>query len=126
MTKMTRDRPVTSFAPADFLDTPERVRESVRQTLEEEGLEGLKQALGVIARTKGKQVIAEQTGLSRQNLCKALSEEADPRFSTVQKVKDGHACAGRRHVWQQTGTPGMGEGMAGRPAGKKGHLQGGP
>ncbi len=85
---MTQSIETTPFDPADFLDTPEMVREYVRQTLEEEGLEGLKQALGVIARAKGMQAIAEQAGLSRQNLYKALSEDADPRISTVQKVMD--------------------------------------
>ncbi len=77
MTRMNRNRLVTSFDPADFLDTPEMVREQVHQTLEEEGLEGLNRALIVIAHAKGMQAIAEPAELNRQDLYKGLSDEAD-------------------------------------------------
>ena len=65
---MNRNRLVTSFDPVDFLDTPEMVREYVRQTLEEEGLEGLNRAPIVIARAKDMQAIAEPAELNRQDL----------------------------------------------------------
>lgn len=46
----------------------------------------LAHALGVIARAKGMTEIARETGLSRESLYKALSEEGNPSFATVMKV----------------------------------------
>ena len=43
-------------------------------------------ALGVIARAKGMTDIARETGLSRESLYKALSEDGNPSFATVMKV----------------------------------------
>ena len=65
----------------------------------------LPDALGAIARARGMTEIARETGLSRENLYKALSEEGNPSFATVMKVlqalaielhtkaKDGHEAA---------------------------------
>mgnify|MGYP006272942679 CR=1 FL=1 len=44
------------------------------------------QALGVVARAKGMTEIARETGLSRESLYKALSEDGNPSFATVMKV----------------------------------------
>ena len=46
----------------------------------------LPHALGVIARAKGMTDIARETGLSRESLYKALSEDGNPSFATVMKV----------------------------------------
>lgn len=46
----------------------------------------LPHALGVVARAKGMTEIARETGLSRESLYKALSEEGNPSFATVMKV----------------------------------------
>ena len=43
-------------------------------------------ALGDIARAKGMSKIAEDTGLGRESLYKALSAEGNPEFATVLKV----------------------------------------
>ncbi len=43
-------------------------------------------ALGAIARAKGMTDIARETGLSRESLYKALSEDGNPSFATVMKV----------------------------------------
>nr|AAO38299.1 Lfe123p1 [Leptospirillum ferrooxidans] len=43
-------------------------------------------ALGDIARAKGMTEIARETGLGRESLYKALSEEGNPEFATVLKV----------------------------------------
>jgi probable addiction module antidote protein len=43
-------------------------------------------ALGVVARAKGMTEIARETGLSRESLYKALSEDGNPSFATVMKV----------------------------------------
>ncbi|MGE3145450.1 MAG: addiction module antidote protein [Pseudorhodoplanes sp.] len=43
-------------------------------------------ALGVIARAKGMSKIAEDAGLGRESLYKALSADGNPEFATVLKV----------------------------------------
>ena len=43
-------------------------------------------ALGDIARAKGMAQIAQETGLGRESLYKALSPEGNPEFATVLKV----------------------------------------
>jgi probable addiction module antidote protein len=46
----------------------------------------LPHALGVVARAKGMTEIARETGLSRESLYKALSEDGNPSFATIMKV----------------------------------------
>lgn len=46
----------------------------------------LPHALGVVARARGMTEIARETGLSRESLYKALSEDGNPSFATVMKV----------------------------------------
>ena len=46
----------------------------------------LPHALGVVARARGMTEIARATGLSRESLYKALSEDGNPGFATVMKV----------------------------------------
>lgn len=43
-------------------------------------------ALGDIARARGMSQVAKDTGLSRENLYRALSGEGNPEFSTIIKV----------------------------------------
>jgi len=43
-------------------------------------------ALGDIARAKGMAALADETGLGRESLYKALSAEGNPQLSTVLKV----------------------------------------
>jgi probable addiction module antidote protein len=43
-------------------------------------------ALGVVARARGMSQLAEETGLSRQALYKALNSDGNPEFATVLKV----------------------------------------
>jgi probable addiction module antidote protein len=47
---------------------------------------GIARALGDIARAKGMSQVARDTGLSRESLYKALSENGNPSFATVLKI----------------------------------------
>ena len=47
---------------------------------------GITRALGDIARARGMSQVARDTGLSRESLYKALSENGNPSFATVLKV----------------------------------------
>lgn len=45
-------------------------------------------ALGVVARSRSMSQLARDTGLTREGLYKALSEDGNPSFNTVLKVVD--------------------------------------
>lgn len=76
----------TRFDAAQYLESDEDMRLYLQISLEENGIKGFQYALGVIARAKGMSEIAKKAGLSRQNLYKALSQDANPRIDTLDKV----------------------------------------
>ncbi|MBA3504413.1 MAG: putative addiction module antidote protein [Betaproteobacteria bacterium] len=43
-------------------------------------------AVGDVSKARGVSIIAEQTGLGRESLCKALAPSAKPRYDTILKV----------------------------------------
>ena len=84
---MTTSKMETSkFDIADYLDDDEMIQEYLNAILEEGNSQEIIAALGHIAKAIGMSKIAEQTGLSRPSLYKALSENAKPQFETILKV----------------------------------------
>jgi probable addiction module antidote protein len=76
----------SKFDIADYLDSNEMIAEYLNAALEE-GDEGeILMAIGHVAKAIGMTKIAEQTGMSRPSLYKALSDGARPQFSTILKV----------------------------------------
>jgi probable addiction module antidote protein len=73
---------------ADQLRTPEEMAAYLDAWLTEapDDVAGIARALGDIARAKGMSKIARETGLSRESLYKALSEDGNPSLATVLKV----------------------------------------
>ena len=73
---------------AKLLQTDEDITLYLEACFEEDEGDGalIRQALGVVARAKGINQLAKDTGLSRENLYSALSETQKPEFSTVLKV----------------------------------------
>ena len=76
----------TKFDIADYLDNKEMIAEYLNTVLEEGNQAEIITAIGHIAKAIGMTKIAEETGLSRPSLYKALSEGAKPQFSTIMKV----------------------------------------
>lgn len=76
----------TKFDIADYLDSNEMIAEYLNEILEEGNDAEIITAIGHIAKAIGMTKIAEETGLSRPSLYKALSEGAKPQFSTIMKV----------------------------------------
>ena len=74
---------VTKFDIAEYLDNDEMIKEYLNTVLEEGDSKDIITALGYIAKALGMSKIAEQTGLSRPSLYKALSEGAKPQFETI-------------------------------------------
>lgn len=77
---------ITKFDIAEYLDNDEMVKEYLNTVLEEGDSNDIVTALGYIAKAIGMSKIAEETGLSRPSLYKALSEGAKPQFETILKV----------------------------------------
>ena len=76
----------SKFDIADYLDSNEMIAEYLNSVLEEGNNSDVITALGHIAKAIGMTKIAEETGLSRPSLYKALSDGAKPQFSTIMKV----------------------------------------
>ncbi len=77
---------VTKFDIAEYLDDNEMITEYLNTVLEEGDSTDIISALGHVAKAHGMSKIAEETGLSRPSLYKALSEGAKPQFETILKV----------------------------------------
>lgn len=76
----------TKFDIADYLDNKEMIAEYLNTVLEEGNNDDIINAIGHIAKAIGMTKIAEETGMSRPSLYKALSDGAKPQFSTIMKV----------------------------------------
>lgn len=76
------------FDSSEFLDTEEGIEEYLKATCEDGTAAEIAYALGVIAKARNMTKLAEQTGLSRQALYKALSGQGNPEFATIQKVAE--------------------------------------
>ena len=74
------------FDIADYLDSKEMIAEYLNTVLEEGNNSDVINAIGHIAKEIGMTKIAEETGLSRPSLYKALSDGAKPQFATIMKV----------------------------------------
>ncbi|WP_313581978.1 addiction module antidote protein [Chishuiella sp.] len=76
----------SKFDIADYLDSNEMIAEYLNAILEDGDENEIITALGNIAKAIGMTKIAEETGLSRPSLYKALSDGAKPQFGTIMKV----------------------------------------
>lgn len=76
----------TKFDIAEYLDNDAMIAEYLNTVLEEGDAEDIKTALGHVAKARGMSKLAEDTGLSRPSLYKALSHGSKPQFETILKV----------------------------------------
>jgi probable addiction module antidote protein len=76
----------SKFDIADYLDSNEMIAEYLNAVLAEGNDADVITAIGHIAKSIGMSKIAQETGLSRPSLYKALSDGAKPQFETIMKV----------------------------------------
>lgn len=76
----------SKFDIADYLDSNEMIAEYLNTVLKDGNDAEIISAIGHIAKAIGMTKIAEETGLSRPSLYKALSDGAKPQFATIMKV----------------------------------------
>jgi probable addiction module antidote protein len=85
--KRSKER-FTRYDSADYLKSEEDMAGYLQACMEEAGDDAayIAAALGTIARAHGMVQLAKETGLTREGLYKALSEDGNPSLGTVLKV----------------------------------------
>jgi probable addiction module antidote protein len=83
MTDMVK---ISEFDASEFLDNEELIAEYLTAALEDANPDVFLAAVGNVAKARGMSAIAEQTGLGRESLYKAMAPGAKPRYDTVLKV----------------------------------------
>ena len=79
-------RDFAAFDPADYLDSTEVIAEYLSAAAEDENPDVFLAALGDVAKARGMAQIANDAGLGRESLYKALSVGAHPRHETINAV----------------------------------------
>ena len=74
------------FDPANYLKTEEDIFYYLEAAMEGNDPKHIARALGDVARSKGMTEIAKKTGLGRQALYTALSENGNPTLETLMAV----------------------------------------
>ncbi len=83
---MTSTTELTDFDVADYLTDAETIAEYLRLAFADPDPHSFPDALGQIARARGMARVADQTGLSRHILDKALTRDGNPTWEMVHKV----------------------------------------
>ncbi|NPT53354.1 addiction module antidote protein [Paraburkholderia elongata] len=77
---------LTTYDPAEDLGSEEAMAVFMAEALQTNDAAYIAHALGVVARAKGMKQIAEQTGLSREQLYRSFSEQGNPTLKTTLAV----------------------------------------
>ncbi|MDP3526722.1 MAG: putative addiction module antidote protein [Hoeflea sp.] len=83
---MTSIKNMPRFDAADYLGSPEARADYMAATLEEGDAVEIRRALNTVARSLGMTAVAEEAGLGRESLYKALGDAGNPEFMTVLKL----------------------------------------
>lgn len=73
----------TRFDAAEYLDDTESQAELIADALQSGDPAYITNALGVVARARGMTQVAKDAGVTREALYKALSQDGDPKLSTL-------------------------------------------
>ena len=73
----------TKWDTSEFLDSEEAIVAYIEAAFEDGDPAAITHALGNVARARGMTAIAKEAGVTRRALYKALSEDGDPRLSTL-------------------------------------------
>jgi len=76
----------TLFDPTLYLDSEKAIQEFLIAVFEDGTPTEIAAAIGTVAKARGMTQLANETGLSRPALYKALSGEGNPGLDTIMKV----------------------------------------
>ena len=74
------------FDPVEYLHSPEMIAAYLTEALESNDSALVAMAIGAVARACGMEAVAEKAGLSREDLYRALADDAKPEFATVLRI----------------------------------------
>ena len=74
---------LTTFDPAEGLTSDDATAAFMEEAFKSEDVGYIAHALGVVARAKGMTQIANETGLSREQLYRSFSETGNPTLKTT-------------------------------------------
>lgn len=74
---------LAAFDPADYLTTATARAEYITAALETGDVAFIRDSMNVVARAIGMAKVAQQAGMSREGLYKALGRTGNPEFGTV-------------------------------------------
>jgi len=74
------------FDATEYLDSPEMIAAYLTAAFEDGDPALIASAISDVARAQGMTDVAEKAGLSRENLYRALGDDAKPEFATILKV----------------------------------------
>jgi probable addiction module antidote protein len=77
---------LSKWDSAELLKTEIDISNYLEACFEDGDPQLITHALGVIAKARGMTQLAKETGISREGLYKALTDNGNPEFSTVLKV----------------------------------------
>jgi probable addiction module antidote protein len=80
------NKKLVPFDISSILDSKEAILEYIRQVLDDGDTDEMLRALGYIAKARGMAQVAEDSGLGRESLYKALRPGAHPKFETINRV----------------------------------------
>lgn len=77
---------LTQYNAADYLQSDEDILEYLNASFTTGDNKLIARALGDVAKAKGMSKVAKSTNLDRSSLYASLTEEGDPKLSTVTKL----------------------------------------
>ena len=77
---------ITAYDPAEDLTSDEAIMSFMAEAFETGDYGFIAHALGIVARAKGMAQVAEQTGLSREQLYRSFSGQGNPTLKTLLAV----------------------------------------
>ena len=90
MARKRKYRSINEIDEAYYCDSPEEIDGYLNTAFEEYAKDGctsaLLSSLRMIARVKGVSLLAEQSGITRNGIQKALAENAKPEFDTINSI----------------------------------------
>lgn len=76
------------FDGSEYLDDAESQAELLADAFESGDAKYILHAFGIVARARGMASIAQEAGLSRENLYEALMDDENPDLTTLRKIAD--------------------------------------
>ena len=74
------------FDASEYIEDDEAARDFLLDAMESGDPRVIAGAIGDVARAKGMSQLARETGMSRESLYRALSEDGNPQLATVLRV----------------------------------------